>query len=145
MKNPSCVVQAFHHAEPHFALRVAIARKPVPVAVDHHGKVFIGFQPLPLERGPRVVKTLPGPGFFGMVPELAKGLFEDGGPWTKPGKRYASNHATFCHTSKLTKPLSSKGFTRSATQIYPLVLEKTRYFGETQVTYLYGSQTGRLT
>ena len=63
---------------------MAIARKLVPVAVDHHGEVFIRFQPLPLERGPRVVKKLPGPGFFGMVPELAKALFEDGGPWTKP-------------------------------------------------------------
>ncbi len=107
MKNPSCVVQAFHHAEPHFALRVAIARKPVPVAVDHHGKVFIGFQPLPLERGLPVLKKLPGPAFFGMVPELAKGLFEDGGLWTKPREAirikscqilsYVKTHKTLVH------------------------------------------------
>jgi hypothetical protein len=65
------------------------------MAIDCVGDLFIGFQPLPLERCPPVVEEAPRPGLVFVAPELIEGLLEQiGGVGTLVGPQQSPQRLT---------------------------------------------------
>src|SRR5437773_7536575 len=55
---------------------MTIRCNPFPMVINHLGKLLVGLQALPLQGSSPVLKEVPCPAFFLIVPQLAKGLFE---------------------------------------------------------------------
>jgi hypothetical protein len=61
------VVEPLDEAKRDFVLWLAIGGDAGPMAIDHVGELFVGLQPLPLERRPPVVEEAPRPGFVRLL------------------------------------------------------------------------------
>src|SRR5215216_6437531 len=79
LDDPDLIVEAFNEPEGDLVLGVTIRGNPVPMALNHLGKFLVGFQALPLQGSPPVLKEAAGPAFFLVVPQLAEGLLEEVG------------------------------------------------------------------
>ena len=77
MEDADFVVEALDETERDFVLGFAPGGNAVPVAVNHIGEAFVGFQALPFETGAPVVEEATRPTFAVVVPQLGEGLFED--------------------------------------------------------------------
>ena len=70
------VVQAFHEAQRHLVLWLAVRRNTIPVRLDQFREVLERRQPLPSQRGAPVLEELPRPGFAPVRPQLRELLLE---------------------------------------------------------------------
>ena len=71
------VVQAFDESERDLVLRFAIGGDAIPVAINQVDETLVGFEALPVEAGSPIVEEAPRPCLALVIPQLAKGLFED--------------------------------------------------------------------
>jgi hypothetical protein len=76
LEDTDLVVESLHQAKAHLVLRVTVRRDAVPVAVDHRRERLVGREPLPLEALCPPREEGAGSALGRVVPELAKGLFE---------------------------------------------------------------------
>ena len=76
LDDANLVVQALDESERDLVLRLAESGNPIPMTLDHLGKLIKRLQSLPLERRSPVIEEATGIGFPLVVPQLPKGFFK---------------------------------------------------------------------
>jgi hypothetical protein len=74
LDNADLVVQALDEPERDLVLRLAESGDPIPMTLDHLGKLLVGFQSLPLEGIAPVVEEAARVGFPPVAPQLGEGF-----------------------------------------------------------------------
>jgi len=73
------VVESLDETEGNLVLGFAIGGDPLPMTLDHLGKLLIGLEALPLETGLPVLEESPRPALSLVAPQLAEGFLEQVG------------------------------------------------------------------
>src|SRR5690349_11348402 len=76
LDNPNLIVQPFHESQGNLIVGMTICSDAVPMSVHQFGKLFVGLEALPLQRGSPIFKETPCPAFPLIVPQLAESLLE---------------------------------------------------------------------
>lgn len=79
LEDANLVVEPFDEAQRDLVLGLAVGGDSVPMALDHFGKLLVGFQALPDETGFPVLKETPSPSGALVLPQLAERLLEQVG------------------------------------------------------------------
>ena len=75
MEHADFVIQPFDETETDFVIWMAIGGDPMPMVLNHLGKLLIRFEPLPFQAVVSSFKEGAGTGLGSVIPELAEGLF----------------------------------------------------------------------
>jgi hypothetical protein len=79
LKDADLVVETLHETERDLVLGPAVGGNPVPMSLDHRGKLLIGGQALPAEGFSPVVEEPTGPFFVPVIPQLLERFLQQVG------------------------------------------------------------------